>query len=157
MQQTARSQASQACRREAELLSDLNGEKGDPPGVLLGRLVLLCESEREGADTGSEKGLLGRYEIAGADASRERPGLPRAVKVGGDRGSDEAQADDLEEVAEPPAELREVEQERADERGCETRQADDHEGVADALGQEQSAQGAQRQKRVDRKTGSEQE
>ena len=46
VQQAARGQASQACRREAELLSDLNGEKGDPPSDVPGRRRLRREGRR---------------------------------------------------------------------------------------------------------------
>ena len=59
--------------RQAELLADLDGERGDPARVHLGRRVLRLEAHHQRADTRAEERLLGRDDLGGAQVAGERP------------------------------------------------------------------------------------
>ena len=144
VEQAAGREAAEPARRKAELLADLHGQERDAARVLLRVGVLAGEAQRERADAGAEEGLFRRDEARCGRAAGERVRLGGAVQVECDRGADEHEPDELEAVAEPPAELHEVVHERAHERGGEEAEADEDERVAEPLGEKEGVERAQR-------------
>jgi hypothetical protein len=127
---------------QPELLADLDRAQRDPARVHLGVLVLLAEAEGEGTDPGAEERLLGRDELARPRTARERARLRAAVEVRRRRDPDEEDPEELEGVAEPPAQLRVLEEERRDERRAQEREPDDDEEVGPAAREEEGVDGA---------------
>ena len=117
MEQSADRERAQARRREPERLAELDRERGDAARVLLGRGVLLGQAHHQRADTGAEERLLGDDDLGGPQVADERARLPAAAQVVGDRRADERDPDELEDVAEPPAEIHEAQHERPIQRG----------------------------------------
>ena len=121
VQEPAGGQAAEPPGGKPELLSDLDREARDASCVLLGRAVLLGERDEQRAHVRAEERLLRRDEVGATEIAPQRPGPVRraAAKVERDGDPDGGDACDLESVAEPPAEVREVVDERADERRAE--------------------------------------
>jgi hypothetical protein len=79
--------------------------------------------------------MLRPDELAGTGTAGERPRRLCTAQVDRNRDPDHDDAEQLEGVAEPPAELHVVEDERPHESGGEERKAHDHEQVREAPGQ----------------------
>ena len=157
VQQTADREAAQARGREAELLADLDRERGDAAGVLLGRRVLLGEAHHERAHAGAEERLLGGDDLAGAEVPDERARLAAAAQVVGDGTADERDAEQFEDVAEPPAEIHEGEHERAVERGGEQHEPEHDREVGGAAGEQEGVGGADGERAEERQADGEQQ
>ena len=140
MEETADRESPEAPRSEPELLAHLNGAESDTARVLFGVRVLLGETHDEGAYVRAEEGLFGRDELASAQITRERAGLDPSLQIEADRAADEGDPGQLEPVPDPPAELREVEDQRGDERSGKPGQADDDEEVGEAAGEQERVQ-----------------
>ena len=96
VQEPADRQPAEARSREPELLADLDRERGDAAGVLLGRAVLLGQAHHERPHAGAEERLLGGHDLevrrspmsgrtgcrgAGRRRRRRRPGpIPTSSK-----------------------------------------------------------------------------
>jgi hypothetical protein len=116
-------------RRQAERLAEPDGEQRHAARMPLGVRVLLRELLEQRVDVAAEVRLLGDDEVDAAQVAEQRTRLRLAAQVERHRDADQRDPDDLEEVAEPPAELRVVEHERADEGGAEPDRPDGDEQV----------------------------
>ena len=126
VQEPACRKAAEPACREPELLADVDREPGDAACVLLGRAVLLRERDEQRTNVRAEERLLCRDEVGAAQVApeRARPMGRAAAEIERDGKPDGGDAADLEPVPEPPADVREVVDERADERGAEPRDPD---------------------------------
>ena len=88
--------------------------------------------------------MLGLHQLTGTRPARQGAGRLRPTEVQRHRDPEHEDAQQLEDVAEPPAELHVVQDQGADERRGEKREADDDEEVASP---------AREEKRVDRAHG----
>ena len=98
---------------------------GDPARVLLGRVVLLAEPHHDRPHAGAEERLFGVHDLGRPKVADEWPRLAAAAEIVGDRCADEGDPDQLEEMADPPAEIHERQRERAEERAGEKHEPDD--------------------------------
>jgi hypothetical protein len=142
-------------RRERELLADLNRAHGDAPRVFFRRLVLLCEPLHQGVHASAEERFLFRNELSRAKVAHERPRLDRPTQVDRDGGSDDHDPDKLEAVAEPPAEVGVIQEERGRERCCEPANADHDCQVGDPLRQQVGLQGPEDEQGVEERSDDE--
>src|ERR671919_2113785 len=149
VKQSPGGQRAETVGRQPQLLADLDGAQGYPPGALLRVLVLLCEADHEGADAGAEEGLLGGDQLPGPRSAGERAGRRPAIQVGRDGDSDEHDPDELEAVAEPPAEVLEIEQKGRAQSRAEEGQPEDDQQVRSAACEEVRVHGAQAEEAVE--------
>ena len=156
MDERACGEGADANRREVELFADLDREQGHAARVLLGVGVLLGEPDGERPHVRAEVRLFGRDEVCTAEISRERPRLSPAAKVECDRNPDDDDAEQLEAVSEPPAELPVVEQHGGWDGGGQPDDADHDDQIGAPAGQEEGAQGAQSEEGVEGEPDSEQ-
>ena len=80
------------------------------------------------------RGMPAAWTSSPGEAARERARGLCPAQVDCDRDPDEGDAQKLEAVAEPPAELHVVEDERRDDRGGEERQTEHDQEVGEAAG-----------------------
>ena len=145
-----RRQRPQAASCETELLAHLDGADGDSPGVLLRVLVLFGEAQGEGPDLSTEEGLFDGDEVGAGHVADQGARLRGATEVEGDRHSDDEEAEQLEPMSEPPAELHEVEEHGWWNGGGEPDDADGDDEVGSAAGEEE---GSHRPEGQDREQG----
>ena len=136
VEEAAEREPAQASSGKTELLSDLDRTQRHAPRVLLGRGVLLGEGDEQRPHVRAEERLLLRDELDCAEVSDQWPRHARAaVEVERDGTADKRDPDELEAVAEPPAEVRVVEHERRHERGREPDDPDGDQQVGEPLRQ----------------------
>ena len=119
--------------------------------MLLRGGVLLGEAHHQGAHARAEVRLFGDDDLAGAKVARERPRAAAAAQVVRGGRADERDPDDLEQVAEPPAEVHERQHQRAVDRRGEEGEPDDHREISGAARQQE------RRRRADGDRGEEDE
>ena len=156
VQEPADREAAQADGGEAELLADLDRERGDAARVLLGRGVLGCEPHHERAHACAEVRLLRGDDLRGAQIADERARPAAAAEVVDERCADDGDPDDLEDVTEPPAEVDEAEHQRAVERAREQHDADHDREVGTAAREQEGVHRAERERAVDAEPDGEQ-
>ena len=113
VEQAADREAAQAVGREAQLLADLDCKCRDATCVLLRRGVLRAEPNHECPHAGAEERLFRRHELRRAQVTDQRARAASAAKVVHERGADDEDAEQLEDVAEQPAEVHEREDQGA--------------------------------------------
>jgi hypothetical protein len=129
VQQPTCGERAKLVRGEAELLADEHGPQGHSARMTLRVLVLLGQAHGQGADAGAEERLLGLDELARSRPAGQRARGLRPAEIHGYRDPHQQDAQQLERMAEPPAELHVVEHEGGDEAGREEGEPDDHEQV----------------------------
>ena len=111
VEEAADGEVAESLGRQPELVADLCRAECDPARVLLRVRVLLGELDEERADVRPEKRLGLGDEVGAAEVSEQRPrardSAAQIVRDGEAHGRD---PDDLEDVAEPPAEVPVVEE-----------------------------------------------
>ncbi len=141
MEKAARGEVAQPAGRQAQRFPDPYREQRNASRVTLGVFVLLGQANHERAHVRAEERLLGADELCGADVPDERARLGAAVEIPGDDAADQRDAEHLEAVSEPPAELAEIERERRDERGGEPHDPADDDEVGESPREQEGSEG----------------
>ena len=111
MEEAADREVAQALGRETELVTHLHRTERNPPRVLFRVLVFLGERCEQRAHLRPEKRLHLDHEVGSPEIAEQRTRSCRAVpQVERDGNPHERDADHLEDVPEPPAELPVAEQ-----------------------------------------------
>ena len=153
-----RSRGCAGARGEAELLSDLDRERGDAACVLFGRRVLSLR----GAPSGRGARAPVNASSGGDDlmAARRSPASGRRQPPRRGRRSGEAPTRAMlrtpEDMAEPPAEIHEAEHERSVERAGEQHDAEHDGEVGSAAREEECVHRANGERAVDAQADGEQ-
>ena len=93
--------------REAELLAHLDRTESDAPRVLLGRGVLLGQGHKQCSHVQPEERLFLGDQLHRAKVADQRSRhAGAAIEVERHRAAEKRDPDELEAVAEPPAEVR---------------------------------------------------
>jgi len=150
VEQAADRKAAQAVGREAQLLADLDCKCRDATRVLLRRGVLRAEPNHERPHAGAEERLLCCNELGRPQVTDQRARAAPAAKVVHERGADDEDAEQLEDVAEPPAEVHEREDQGAVEPGSEEDDAEHDREVRGASREQERVHRANREGAVER-------
>ena len=141
VQETTERKPSEPRRRQPELLTHLDRAERDAARVLFRRRVLLAERDEQRTDVGAEERLFLQDELDGPQVAEQGPRSRRpAVQVPGDDAADEHDADELEAVPEPPAEVPVGLHERRHERGSQPDDPRRDEKVRDPMCEAERAQ-----------------
>ena len=150
MEQAAEREVAQSLGREPELVADLDRSEGDAAGVLFRVRVLLGQGDEQSANVRAQERLLLRDEVGALQVAEQRAGAGGAApEVERDGEADGRDADDLEAVAEPPAEIGEVEEQSSRERGGEPDESHGHDEVRRAPREPIRAERAPEEQRVE--------
>jgi hypothetical protein len=149
VQQAADGQPAQPRARQAQLLAHLDGAQRDAADVLFRIAVLRRERDHQRAHLRAEVRLFRGDEVGAAEVAHERMGGLPAGEVDRDGDGHEQDADHLEAVAEPPAQVPPPQQERSRERGREPRDPGRDHQVAGTPSQHVRAPGPEREDAVE--------